>query len=161
MSEEAPSLLVLTAQIIANYVDANKLAPTELPGLIRTVHDALDNAGQPAAPATDGTPKLTAAQIRKSVTPDALISFEDGKSYKILKRNLAKRGLTPDEYRAKWGLPKDYPMIAPAYSLMRSAFAKANGLGVNRKGSTKAKPAAKAKPTAAKRGVGRPKKAQS
>jgi predicted transcriptional regulator len=158
MTDEAPSLLFLTAQIIANYVDANKLAPTELPALIRTVHAALGNVGQPAAPATDAVAKPTSAQIRKSITPDALVSFEDGQPYRMLKRHLSKRGLTPAEYRAKWGLPKDYPMTAPTYSAMRSASAKANGLGAKRKGSTKTKPAAKAKPAAAKRGVGRPKK---
>lgn len=77
-------------------------------------------------------PKATPAQIKASITPDALVSFEDGKPYKSMKRHLTGRGLTPDAYRAKWGLPADYPMTAPSYSATRSRLAKANGLGMKK-----------------------------
>ena len=98
--------------------------------------------------------KATAAEIRRSIRPDALISFEDGKSYKALKRHLTTRGLTVDQYRAKWGLPNNYPTVLPAYSRARSELAKAAGLG--QKGRI-GKSAAAAKPAKG----GRPRKATS
>ena len=95
-----------------------------------------------ATPAADQIEKPTPAQIKKSITPDALISFEDGKSYKTLRRHLTLRGLTPEAYRAKYGLSADYPMTAASYSAQRSELARALGLGNSRKGQTKAKAAA-------------------
>ena len=118
----------LTTGIVAAYVGSNDVSPEDLPILIRSVHAALGALGAPeeaAAPAI----KLTPAQIRRSITPDALISFEDSKPYKQLKRHLTTRGMTPADYRAKWGLPKDYPMVAATYTAIRSALAKAAGLG--------------------------------
>jgi len=91
--------------------------------------------GGAAAPPKDSVEKPTAAQIKKSITPDGLVSFEDGKSYKTLRRHLTIRGLTPEAYRAKYGLPVDYPMTAPSYSAQRSALAKSLGLGQFRRGA--------------------------
>lgn len=118
----------LTAQIVAAFVQKNRIAATELPHLIGLVHRSLASVG-PAAPQAAQARKLTPAQIRKSVTHDAVTSFEDGRPYKSLKRHLARHGLTPAEYREKWGLPPDYPMVAPSYSEARSALAKSAGLG--------------------------------
>src|SRR6202007_2140384 len=87
--------------------------------------------------------KLTPSQIRKSITPDAIFSFEDSKPYKTLRRHLAVRGLTPEQYRDKWGLPKDYPMVAPAYSEARAAMARSIGLGA-RGAASRSQPAAPA-----------------
>lgn len=117
----------MTAGVVAAYIAGNRVATDDLPGLIRSVHTALGGLGAPEEPPPAA--RLTAAQIRRSITPDALISFEDGKSYKQLKRHLTTRGMTPADYRAKWGLPKDYPMVAAGYAAVRSALAKAAGLG--------------------------------
>ena len=129
MAEDKATLIELTAEIVANYVSHNTTSVTDLPALIRATHDALAGIGAPEVVPADVVSKPTAGQIRKSITPDALISFEDGKPYKTLKRHLGTHGLTIDEYKAKWGLPNDYPTTAPAYSEARSAMAKALGLG--------------------------------
>jgi predicted transcriptional regulator len=122
----------LTAQIVAAYAEKNILPPAELPALIRGIYRTLSTLGEPVTE-TPEVAKLTAAQIRKSVTPDHLVSFEDGRNYKSLKRHLSTRGLTPDQYRVKWGLPSDYPMVSPNYSAARSALAKSMGLGAKPK----------------------------
>lgn len=130
MDESAPaSLLDLTADVVAAYVANNRLAASEVPGLITAVHEALGNAGGAVLPAEPERPSLTAAQIRKSIRPEGLVSFEDGRTYKSLKRHLTTRGLSVAGYRDKWGLPKDYPSVSPAYSAARSAIAKSLGLG--------------------------------
>lgn len=136
MAETNAKLIELTAEIVANYVANNSTSVSDLPALIKATHDALAGVGAPeaAAPA-DAHPKATAAQIRKSITPDALISFEDGKPYRTLKRHLTTMGLTVDEYKAKWGLPKDYPTVSPNYSEARSQMAKALGLGKGGRGA--------------------------
>ena len=138
----------LTAYIVGSYLDANKLAAQEIPDLIGTVYRALGALGADPASGEPPVEKLTSARIRKSITADALVSFEDGKPYKQLKRHLTTRGLTPDQYRAKWGLPKDYPMVAPAYSAKRSELAKATGLGarVGKKAEPIPAPVAKVRP---------------
>lgn len=142
MAEENQAELVsLTADVVAAYVANNKIAVEELGSLIASVHGALSGAGQPEVPVEPETPKATAAQIRKSITGDALVSFEDGKPYKTLKRHLTLRGLSMDQYREKWGLPKDYPSTAPSYSAQRSALAKSLGLG--RKAAAESAPPAK------------------
>jgi predicted transcriptional regulator len=140
----------LTTIVVSNYVEANALAANDLADLIHKVRAALGGVSSTVEAAPEAAPvrKLTAAQIRKSITPDALISFEDGKSYKTLKRHLTGHGLTPASYREKWGLGQDYPMVAPAYSAARSAMAKSIGLGAKGRGQapaapTKAKKAAK------------------
>ncbi|GEP00549.1 MucR family transcriptional regulator [Methylobacterium haplocladii] len=120
----------LAVGIVSSYVAHNSLPAAELPKLLGTVFETvMQLGGAPAAPAEPETQKATASEIRKSVTPDALVSFEDGKSYKTLRRHLTLRGLSPDGYRAKWGLPADYPMTAANYSAQRSALAKSIGLG--------------------------------
>lgn len=134
-AETKSRLIELTAEIVANYVAANQIGVAELPALVKATHDALAGVGQPAAEAGPAEhPKATAAQIRKSITQDALISFEDGRPYRTLKRHLTTMGLTVEQYRAKWGLPKDYPTVAPSYSEQRSAMAKSLGLGKGGRG---------------------------
>jgi predicted transcriptional regulator len=132
MSEsEAPGadLSGLTSDIVSAYVSKNNVPSGELPALIRSVYDVLSNIGKPAAPAAEETPKATSAQVRKSITTDHLVSFVDGKPYKSLKRHLTKHGLTPDDYRTKYGLPRDYPMVAESYAKQRSELARSLGLG--------------------------------
>lgn len=122
----------IVGQVAAAYFSNSHVSPAEIPTVINQIATSLGVVGAPAvevAAETVESPKATAAQIRKSITPDALISFEDNKRYKTLRRHLAGHGLTPDEYKAKWGLPKDYPMVAPSYSQRRSAMAKAVGFG--------------------------------
>jgi predicted transcriptional regulator len=125
----ADNLRELTATIVASYVEANKIAAADLPALITSTFAALSGASQPAAPETEAVTKLTAAQVRKSITPDALISFIDGKPYKMLKRHLTTHGLTGKAYQERYGLPLNYPMTALSYSAARSALAKKLGLG--------------------------------
>ncbi|MBP7705091.1 MAG: MucR family transcriptional regulator [Caulobacter sp.] len=123
-------LLDHTTEIVAAYVRRNNLAPSDLPRLIETVHATLGEIATGKTATQEAAPLKPAVPIRRSVTPDYLISLEDGQRYKSLKRHLStKYGMTPDEYRAKWGLPKDYPMVAPNYAATRSALAKASGLG--------------------------------
>jgi len=124
---EIVSRIELAAEVVVAYVGNHQVAPSDLPALIRSVFRAFTDES-PAAMG-GGAPELTRAQIRKSVTPNAIVSFEDGRGYTILRRHLAKYDLTPGAYRAKWGLPSDYPMVAPAYSAQRSAMAKSLGLG--------------------------------
>ena len=119
-----------TTQIVAAYLSKHQVAVYDIPDLIKTIYDGLIKAG--VAVETDPAPAelKPAVPVKKSVTPDYLICLEDGKKLKMLKRHLAATyGLTPDEYRAKWGLPRDYPMIAPHYAASRSAIAKEIGLG--------------------------------
>lgn len=142
----------LAAAIVSAYIVHNAIRVEELPALIASVHQALSATAGPAPAAPDmAAPQEPAVPIRRSVTPDFLISLEDGKRYKTLKRHLAKRGLSPDAYRSKWGLKPDYPMVAPNYSAVRSALAKTNGLGRKAApppGSTARKRRAGAKATA-------------
>ncbi len=127
--DEQPTLLDKTADIVTAFVTKNAVPPAELPQLIRSVHTALALLGQGAEEPAAET-KAPAVSIKKSVGTDYLICLEDGRKFKSLKRHLkTKYGLTPEDYRAKWGLPKDYPMVAPSYSASRSALAKQMGLG--------------------------------
>jgi predicted transcriptional regulator len=119
----------LTATIVASYVERNKIAPTELESLIHRVYGALAMLDKEPAH-IEAQEKATPAQIKRSIRPDALISFIDGRPYTLLRRHLTAHGLTPQEYRARFGLPNDYPMTAPHYTAKRSEFAKASGLGV-------------------------------
>lgn len=122
----------LTADIVAAYVANNSLSSTEVSALIGSVHSALQGLVA-APPAPEAEPLKPPVPIKKSVTPDHIISLEDGKPYKSLKRHLSRLGLTPAQYREKWGLPRDYPMVAPSYSERRSELAKKTGLGQSRK----------------------------
>lgn len=128
-------LLKMAVEIVSAYVGNNAVSATQVPELINTVYSSL--AGLDGAPAsTSAEPLKPAVPIRRSITPDYLVCLEDGKKLKMLKRHLrAVYGLSPEEYRAKWGLPADYPMVAPNYARQRSNFAKQIGLG-RKKGET-------------------------
>ena len=120
----------LAAEVVAAFISNNPLPSGELPALIQTVHSAVERLGkglESAPPQVEM--KSPAVPIRKSVTPDYLICLEDGKKFKSLRRHLAGLGLTPEQYRKKWKLPSDYPMVAPNYAAQRSAMAKQIGLG--------------------------------
>ena len=129
----SPNLAELAADIVSAYVSNNPVPPAELPVLIAKVYEAvseLATAGGPSAATPDaGVERPTPAQIRKSVRDDGIVSFIDGKTYKTLKRHLSAHGLDPRSYRDRYGLPADYPMVAPSYAEQRSQLAKAIGLG--------------------------------
>jgi predicted transcriptional regulator len=125
----------LTADIVSAYVANNSVPVPDLPTLLSGVHAALTGLGQTSAPAEPEFKKATPAQIKKSITPDALISFIDGKPYKTLKRHLTGNGMTIEQYRQRYGLPPDYPTTASNYSAMRAEFARNAGLGHKRRGS--------------------------
>ena len=120
-------LVELTSEIVSAYVANNKIPSAELPEVILSVHTALRKLDEKKQPEPEKPTPLM--PIKKTITPDHLISLEDGRRYKSLKRHLSGRGLSPQEYREKWGLPPDYPMVAPNYSATRSRLAKDNGLG--------------------------------
>ena len=145
-------LQAMTTEIVSGFVAANTVPPEALPALIKSVYAALLMLSQPEPePEAPAAAKVTAAQIRKSITDDGLISFVDGRRYKTLKRHLTTHGLTVAEYRTRYGLPNDYPTTSPNYSAARSAMAKEIGLG-RKVGQTRQVMAAAKKP------AGRPKK---
>lgn len=132
--ENQRDLVAMAAEIVSAYVSANQVDAQDLPALVRTVHSALLEVSG-AGRATQDVSQEPAVSVKKSVTPDYIICLEDGKKFKSLKRHLRTRyAMTPDEYRAKWGLPHDYPMVAPNYAKERSNLAKRMGLGHARKG---------------------------
>jgi predicted transcriptional regulator len=132
--ENQRDLVRMAAEIAAAYVSANPVQAQDIPALIRTVHSALLDVAGVTSVTADVTPE-PAVSIKKSVTADYIICLEDGKKFKSLKRHLRTRyGMTPDEYRTKWGLAHDYPMVAPNYAKERSNLAKRMGLGQSRKG---------------------------
>jgi len=149
----APNVLELTADVVSAFISKNRIAVADLPALISQVHATLT-----ATAAGKGEPepqKLEpAVPIKNSVKPEYIICLEDGKKFKSLKRHLRAYNLTPEEYRKKWGLKHDYPMVAPAYAAKRSELAKSMGLGNLRTKESATKPklaAAKSKPAAGKR----------
>ena len=139
LDQSAETLITLTADIVAAHVSNNSVAVNDLPQLIQTVHGALSGLGAKApAPEVKLEPKVP---IRSSIKPDYLVCLEDGKKLKMLKRHLMTHySMTPDQYRQKWGLNSDYPMVAPNYAEQRRTLAKSIGLGTKRKrGPAKAK----------------------
>lgn len=128
-----PILVDLTAGIVGAFLANNPVPVADLPKVIETVHASLSRLGAPQAaePAPEVAKKPSPAEIKRSVKPGAIVSFIDGKPYKLLKRHLTKNGLDPASYRARYGLPADYPMVAPNYGAQRSELAKASGLGVS------------------------------
>jgi len=137
MEAQDSNVIELTSDIVAAYVSNNTIAPGDLPGLIQKVHESLTNIKNPAA-AVDEKPLTPAVPIKKSIMPDYIICLEDGKKFKSLKRHLRTQyNMTPEEYRAKWGLPNDYPMVAPNYAKARSELAKQMGLGQQRRKSAR------------------------
>ncbi len=135
--DEQETLVTLTADIVAAHVSHNVVAVSDLPLLIQTVHGALTGLGETAEPEVEQKP---AVSIRASVKPDYIVCLEDGRKLKMLRRHLMTRyGMTPDDYRAKWNLPADYPMVAPNYAEQRSALAKKIGLGTKGRGGGRKK----------------------
>lgn len=128
MTTATERLITRTADLAAAYVARNHVSASEVPTLITTLHRALREMGRPST-AYGSAAKPTPAQIRASIRPDALISFEDGRAYKTLRRHLTIRGITPEAYRTKWGLPADYPLVSAAYSARRSEISKAVAAG--------------------------------
>ncbi|MDB5377314.1 MAG: MucR family transcriptional regulator [Rubritepida sp.] len=142
-------LLGLTAQIVSAHVANNPVAMNDLQNLIVSVHDTFARLGTTALAVASPEKREPAISIKKSITPDYIVCLEDGKKLKMLKRHLmTSYDLTPDAYRAKWGLPKDYPMVAPNYAARRSELAKSIGLGMGGKGKA---PAAQASGKGAKK----------
>jgi predicted transcriptional regulator len=149
----APNVLELTADVVSAFISKNRTAVNDLPALISQVHATLTAT---AAGKSEPEPRKLepAVPIKNSVKPDYIICLEDGKKFKSLKRHLRAYNLTPEEYRKKWGLKHDYPMVAPAYAAKRSELAKSMGLGNLRTKESATKPklaAAKSKPAAGKR----------
>ena len=126
--DQNSDLIEVTAGLVAAYVGGNTIAAADVPALIRSVHQALATVG--TSDEAGETSREPAVSIRRSITPDYLICLEDGRKFKSLKRHLrTKYDMSPDQYRSKWGLAKDYPMVAPNYAMARSNLAKQMGLG--------------------------------
>jgi len=137
MADSTPNYVEITVEIIAAYVSNNTIATSELAGLMNDVHAALVSAAATGAEAPP--PAKPAVSVRKSVTADYLVCLEDGRKFRSLKRHLRTQyNMTPEAYREKWGLPPDYPMVAPSYSEARSRLAKEMGLGQQRQGRARA-----------------------
>ena len=115
-----------TVDVVSAYVANNNVRTEDLASLINTVRSALANGGNAPAASAKAEPPMP---WKKAIKPDYIISFEDGKQYKSMKRHLTRHGLTPEQYREKWGLPRDFPMVAPNYAAARSELAKKSGLG--------------------------------
>lgn len=131
------SFIELTASIVSAYVGNNPVPAAELPALINQVHGALTRVSSNGvvAASAEQAPAKPAVSVKKSITAEYLVCLEDGKRFKSLKRHLRTQyGMTPEQYREKWGLPADYPMVAPNYAVARSQLAKQMGLGQQRKG---------------------------
>src|SRR5215207_1293965 len=135
MNQDMHANLEIVADIVSAYVSNNSVASNDLAGLIANVHQALLQVAQGPQESAAEPPKPP-VPIKKSITPDYLICLEDGKRFKSLKRHLRTRyNMSPQEYREKWGLPSDYPMVAPNYAQKRSSLAKQMGLGQGRRQS--------------------------
>jgi predicted transcriptional regulator len=143
-STDHTGLVMLTADVVGSYVSNNSVAAADLPALIQSIYSTLSSVGAaPVAPVEELKP---AVSVKKSVTPDYIVCLEDGKQFKSLKRHLRTAyDMTPEEYRTKWGLPNDYPMVAPSYAQARSALAKKMGLGQQRSAAKKTEAPAPAK----------------
>lgn len=130
--QNKPELIEMTVSIVSAYVGGNSVAADELPSIVETVYSTLrDLSVRPEG--GNGNDLTPAVPIKKSITPEFIICLEDGKKFKSLKRHLRTRyGMSPEEYRARWGLPHDYPMVAPNYAKQRSDLAKRTGLGTFR-----------------------------
>ena len=127
--DDNSEVIEMTADIVSAYVGNNSVAAADLPSLIQSVHRALSGVTAGGEP-VEAAPKEPAVPLKRSITPDYLICLEDGRKFKSLKRHLrTKYNMSPEDYRAKWGLAKDYPMVAPNYAKARSELAKQMGLG--------------------------------
>src|SRR3954465_8555006 len=141
MSEQqtTPNYIALAAEIVSAFVSNNPVPAAQLPTLIGNIHDALTKvASGSVQPPVAEEPKAPAVPIQRSVQPDYVVCLKDGKRFKSLKRHLRTvYDLTPDQYRAKWGLPADYPMVAPNYAAARSELARSMGFGIRRRAAAK------------------------
>jgi predicted transcriptional regulator len=148
-------VISLTVEVVSAFVSNNSLPVGELPALIQSTHDALTSVWTAVETPPQPRAKEPAVPIRKSITPEYIVCLEDGLRFRSLKRHIGTLGMTPDQYREKWGLPADYPMASPAYAAKRSALAKGMGLGQKRRKSapekTESVPEIIAKPAKAKR----------
>jgi predicted transcriptional regulator len=151
---ESSDVLSFAAEVVAAFVSNNSLPVAELPSLIQSVHAALSRLATGMIAPEESAAPTPVVPVRKSVTPDYLICLDDGRKFKSLKRHLAGLGMTPEQYRDKWKLPGDYPMVAPNYAAVRSALATKSGLGLRRRKSI----AAPKKTNVGKKKVGRPTK---
>ena len=146
-ADSKSQVIAMTADIVSAFVANNSVAANDLPNLIKATHSALAGISIGEIPQASAEKQEPAVSIRKSISPDFLICLEDGRKFKSLRRHLrTKYNLSPEEYRAKWGLPKDYPMVAPNYAKARSDLAKSMGLG---QGGRQAKAPAKGRAKAA------------
>ncbi len=125
-----PDTVELAAEVVVAFISSNPLPKSELPSLIQSVYTTIERlVHEPAGAPPQVETKEPAVPVRKSITPEFLICLDDGRKFKSLRRHLTQLGLTPEQYRAKWNLPSDYPMVAPNYAAQRSALAKKIGLG--------------------------------
>jgi predicted transcriptional regulator len=132
--QNTPTYIALAADIVSAFVSNNSVPVSELPVLIGSVHEALNRVASGSTQQAVEEPKTPAVPIKKSVQPDYIVCLDDGKRFKSLKRHLRTTyNLTPEQYRAKWGLPASYPMVAPNYAAARSELAKRIGLGARRR----------------------------
>lgn len=154
MSEQqnTPNYIELAAEIVSAFVSNNSVPAAELPALISNVHDALNKVTSGTTQKTEETKQAPAVPVKKSVQPDYIICLDDGKKFKSLKRHLRTvYNMTPDQYRTKWGLPADYPMVAPNYAAARSQLAKQMGLGARRRKGDQGETAQAAAPARGRR----------
>ena len=136
--EDQETLVTLTADIVAAHVSNNIVSISDIPLVIRSVHEALSGLSTTAEPVPE--PQQPAVSVRASVKPDYIVCLEDGKKLKMLRRHLMTHyGMTPEDYREKWNLPKDYPMVAPSYAEKRRVLAKQIGLGTKGRGGGRKK----------------------
>jgi predicted transcriptional regulator len=148
---EKSEFVEMTADIVSAYVSNSSLSVSDLPALIQQVHRALVGVSETAQQPEAAPPAAPAVPVKKSITPDFLICLEDGRKFKSLKRHLrTKYDMSPEQYRAKWGLAKDYPMVAPNYAQARSNLAKQMGLGQGGRKASAAPKAPRGRPKAVK-----------
>lgn len=127
--DDKAEIIEMTTDIVSAYVGNNSVSASDLPALIQSIHKALSGIST-GVETVEVAPKEPAVSVKKSITPDFLVCLEDGRKFKSLKRHLrTKYNMSPEDYRAKWNLPKDYPMVAPNYARARSDLAKQMGLG--------------------------------
>jgi predicted transcriptional regulator len=137
--EDKAEIIEMTAEIVASYVENNTISTSDLPALIQSIHRVLAGIST-GVETVEAAPKEPAVPVRRSITPDYLVCLEDGRKFKSLKRHLrTKYNMSPEDYRAKWGLAKDYPMVAPNYAKARSDLAKQMGLGQGGRQAPRAK----------------------
>ncbi len=136
---EPTNVVAMTAEIVSAYVSKNSVPPAELPALLQSVHESLAKIASGVVTPAEPQAPTPAVTVRQSIKPDHLVCLDDGKKFKSLRRHLATLGMTPEQYRSKWNLADDYPMVAPNYAAQRSELAKKNGLGQSRKGDAAVK----------------------